>query len=248
MIAGLDPRVAAPVNGLRDNLLKVAVRELVGVYVHGSAVLGDFMAGSSDLDLLIVTHDDIEHDAITAIAAALAACDPNPAVGVEASVVTRSAAMVPRAPWPFLVHVTNQPDDRKIVYGRDRDGDPDLVLHYAVLRQRGWTAMEAPATDVVGEIDRATIVAHLAAELRWAAGKASESYAVLNACRALRFVSDGSLCSKTDGGRWALSAQIEPGLVEAAIAARRGGPARPVSAAGRAWVLSIASDLEQAER
>jgi hypothetical protein len=248
MRPGIDPRVVPPVSRLRDDLLKVADRELVGVYVHGSAVLGDFIAGASDLDVLIVTRDSIERDSIAALAETLAACDPSPAVGVEASVVTRSAAMLPRAPWPFLVHVTNHPDDSKVVYGVDCDGDPDLVLHYSVLRQRGWTAAGTPAADIVGEIDRATIVARLAAELKWAAGNASESYAVLNACRALRFVSDGTVCSKSEGGSWALRGQIEPDLVEAALAARRGGPARPASAAGRAWVLSIASGLEQAEQ
>lgn len=78
------------------------------------------------------------------MAETLAACDPNPAVGLEASVVTQSAAMIPHAPWPFLVHVTNHPDDSKVVYGVDCDGDPDLALHYAVLRQRGWTAVGTP--------------------------------------------------------------------------------------------------------
>lgn len=78
------------------------------------------------------------------MAETLAACDPNPAVGLEASVVTQSAAMIPHAPWPFLVHVTNHPDDSKVVYGVDCDGDPDLALHDAVLRQRGWTAVGTP--------------------------------------------------------------------------------------------------------
>lgn len=162
----------ASASRLRDDLLKVADREIVGVYVHGSAVLGDFIAGASDLDVLVVMDDNIERGSITAVARTLAACDPEPAIGVEASVVTRSAAKTPRAPWPFLVHVTNHPDDRKVVYGVDGEGDPDLVLHYSVVRRRGWTAVGTPAADGVGEIDRATIVAHLAAELRWAAGNA----------------------------------------------------------------------------
>ena len=53
---------------LRDELLNVADREIVGLYVHGSAVLGDFIAGTSDLDLLVVVDDNIEHDSIDDIA------------------------------------------------------------------------------------------------------------------------------------------------------------------------------------
>ena len=248
MMHGIDPRVAAPVNRLRDDLLRVAARELIGVYIHGSAVLGDFIPGSSDLDVLVVIRDDIEHAAITAIAATLAAHDPTPAVSIEASVVTRSAALVPRAPWPFLVHVTNHPNDNKIVDGSDSDGDPDLILHYAVLRQRAWTATGTSATNSIGEIERATIVAQLADELTWAAAHAPESYAVLNACRALRFVSDGVLCSKSDGGMWALSNQIEPDLVRAALTARHVGSARSTPTHSRAWVLSTARSLGESER
>lgn len=118
MTQAIDPCVAAPVSRLRDDLLRVAARELVAVYIHGSAVLGDFVPGSSDLDVLIVAHHDIEQSVTSAIATTLAAHDPTPAVSIEASVVTRSASMTPHAPWPFLVHVTNHPDDSKVVWGR----------------------------------------------------------------------------------------------------------------------------------
>ncbi len=50
MTQTLDPRAAAPVNRLRKDLLRVAASELVALYIHGSAVLGDFIPGSSDLD------------------------------------------------------------------------------------------------------------------------------------------------------------------------------------------------------
>jgi hypothetical protein len=248
MTEAIDPCLSASVSRLREDLLRVAARELVAVYIHGSAVLGDFVPGSSDLDVLVVAHDDIEQSATTAIADALATHDPTPAVSIEASVVTRSAAGTPRAPWPYVVHVTNHPDNSKVVYGADVDGDPDLILHYAVLRQCGWTAYGTSASDSIGEIDRATIIAQLTDELSWAAAHAPGSYAVLNACRALRFVSDGVLCSKSDGGRWALSNQIEPELVNAALVARQSGSTGPMPAQSGAWVRSVAGLLRQAGR
>lgn len=246
MASDIDRRAAAPALRLRDELVTVAPDEIVGVYVHGSAVLGDFVAGVSDLDVLVVVDDDIEREALDAIAETLVSCDARPAIGVEVSVVTRSAAARPRAPWPYLVHVTNHPGGRKVVYG-DR-GDPDLVLHLAVVRRHGWAAVGAPAVDVVGEIDRATIVTQLVAELRWAVDHASASYAVLNACRALRYVADGTLCSKTDGGRWALSVGIAPEIVGRAMSARRAGMAGEGIDADGAWVRSVAAALEHEVR
>ncbi|MEZ5250155.1 MAG: nucleotidyltransferase domain-containing protein [Ilumatobacteraceae bacterium] len=97
MASDIDRRAAAPALRLRDELVAVARDEIVGVYVHGSAVLGDFVAGQSDLDVLVVVDDDIERDVLGAIAETLVSCDARPAIGVEVSVVTRSTAARPRA-------------------------------------------------------------------------------------------------------------------------------------------------------
>lgn len=248
MKQAIDRRVEESAGRLGEALLLVAGRDLVAMHIHGSAVLGDFIPGFSDLDVLVVVQDDIEQPVVARIAETLAAHDPTPATSIEASVVTRSAALNPRAPWPFVVHVTNHPNDSKVVHGTDLDGDPDLVLHYAVLRRHGWTVCGTPVAGSVGEIDRATITAHLVDELTWAADNAPGSYAVLNACRALRFISEGVICSKSDGAVWALREEIEPDLVSAALAARRSGSGGPAASRSRAWVLSVARSIRSSDR
>ncbi|MCB0997976.1 MAG: DUF4111 domain-containing protein [Acidimicrobiales bacterium] len=130
-----------------------------------------------------------------------------------------------------------------MVYG-DR-GDPDLVLHYAVVQQHGWAGAGAPPVEIVGDIDRATIEAQLVAELWWAADRAPTSYAVLNACRALRFVADGTLCAKSEGGRWALGVGLEPAVVRRALSVREAGRPDVDIAADRAWVRSVAATLDR---
>ncbi|EQD29694.1 nucleotidyltransferase, partial [mine drainage metagenome] len=142
-----------------------------------------------------------------------------PGTGVEASVVEESAARRPSTPWPYRVHFTTSPPEPTTVWCEPGSGDSDLILHYAVTRQAGWAAYGPPATDVVGEVGRRIVAAQLAAELRWAISHASESYAVLNACRALRWAKEEMLCSKTAGGTWALSRGIEPALVGQALSA-----------------------------
>jgi streptomycin 3"-adenylyltransferase len=206
-------------------------------------VLGDFVPASSDLDVLIVVDDDVDEAVLERITAVLASDRQMVASGLEASVVARSAAASPAAPWPFFVHVTTAPEDRKVVSGRTQSGDPDLVLHYAVARERGWSATGPPPTELFGSLATGTVLAQIVDELRWAARNASPSYAVLNACRALCFSLEGRICSKSQGGEWALARGIEPELVAAALAARAQGTSSAQQPEAQRWVLAVADDI-----
>ena len=63
----------------------------------------------------------------------------------------------------------------------------------------------------------AAVLAATVAELDWAAAHASPEYAVLNACRALRYAQEGTLSSKVDGGEWYLARHREDPDVRAAV-------------------------------
>ena len=83
----------------------------------------------------------------------------------------------------------------------------------------------------------------LADELRWAVRHASGPYAVLNACRALRYRADNIVCSKTEGAEWALAEGIEPGLVQPALDARRAASTYIVTSTIEDWVLRVAEAI-----
>ena len=85
----------------------------------------------------------------------------------------------------------------------------------------------------------------MGAELRWAVDHATGSYTVLNACRALRFSDDATVCSKTDAGLWALERDIETEVVRMALEDRGNAAAAPVDARAAAFVLGVAERLEQ---
>jgi len=234
----------APVREFVFTLVEVLADEarVRGVYVHGSAVLGDWSEAVSDIDLLVVVADPspsmIEH-----LAAILAAPRDCPGVGLEASVVADHAAHAASPPWPFLVHLTTAAHDRKTVWGRDRHGDPDLVLHYLVTRNAGWNAYGLPIREAIGQVADTAVLAQLARELRWAVTHASEEYAVLNACRALRYSDDRAVCSKTAAGRWALQRDIEPELVRRALDERGSGTVKPMSSRATAFVIATADRI-----
>jgi hypothetical protein len=215
---------------------------LVGVYLHGSAVLGDWYPAVSDIDVLVVSLER-SLSAAEDLAAVLNDARPCPGVGLEVSVVAARDAAAPAAPWPFVLHVTTAPFDRKTVWGESRDGDPDLILHYLVARSSGWAAYGPPPVAVIGPVADDIVLRQMADELRWALEYASESYAVLNACRALRYHFERVVCSKSDAGRWALAAGVDPALVQRALSARQRGASAGITSDAVNFVTAVANDL-----
>jgi len=202
--------------------------QLVGAYLHGSAVLGGFNARRSDVDVLAVYDEPMTAAQRSNVAEALSDQRlPCPARGLELSIVTRQTARHPTVEPAFELHLTTAPEDTKVIDGRQRGGDRDLVLHFAVCRRSGrLLGPGLAASEVFGPVPDRLILAQLAAELRWAAAHAPGEYAVLNACRAWRFAADRMLVSKIDGGRWALG-QVDGAdraLITTALARQRSLP------------------------
>jgi streptomycin 3"-adenylyltransferase len=218
---------------------------LVGAYVHGSATLGGFVAGRSDVDLLIVVEH--EPDDVPGLGDRLVtAASPSPGRGVELSVVTREQAAAARGPWPFVLHVVTDPADAKVVLGSRVGGDPDLLMHYAVIRSAGATITGPVPGDVFGEPRREAVNVYLAGELEWATTTATvtEAYAVLNACRAWQYVETGELVSKVTGGTWARERGGSVRLIGRALGAQLGlVEHRPLDDDGRQFVLGVRSRL-----
>ena len=92
------------------------------------------------------------------------------------------------------------------------------------------------------------ILGYLADELGWGLAHAPECYAVLNACRALVFLSDGTIVSKVAGGLAALDrASAPPGLVRDALDQQQGRtPERPPGPAAISFVTGVAAALRAA--
>jgi Nucleotidyltransferase domain len=166
---------------------------LVGVYVHGSAVLGGFLPERSDVDVLVVVADPVPADSQAPLGEALlAAAYPCPGIGLELSVITAATA-ADLGDCRFEVHIAS-PDE--VVVGSGHTGDADLILYAEVCRRSGLAAFGPPASSVFGAVLPTRLVTAIVAELEWGVPSAAFEYAVLNACRALRFAADGSLQSK----------------------------------------------------
>jgi len=199
---------------------------LAAAYLHGSAALGGWLAERSDVDILFVVGADLAgqaapagSDPLTAASGLLTRSGARcPGRGLECSIVTISQAAQPAPPWPFVLHAGHGDGGRTVVRGDSAPGDPDLLMHYAVCRAAGITVAGPPPAAVIGAVDRPQILAYLAGELGWGLANAPESYAVLNACRALVYLNEGRIVSKVAGGLDALDRGIGPaGIVRRAL-------------------------------
>jgi streptomycin 3"-adenylyltransferase len=199
---------------------------LLAAYLHGSGALGGWIADRSDVDMLLVAADDIAAPAVATVGEMLVASAPTcPGRGLECSLVTASHAADPSPPWPFVLHVGSDPGNERaprLVLGADCQGDPDLLMHYAVCREAGIVLAGVAPQQVIGPVQRRAILGYLADELGWGLANAPESYAVLNACRAFVYLADGRIVSKVAGGELALDRGFGPaGLLRRALDQQR---------------------------
>jgi hypothetical protein len=198
---------------------------LVAVYLHGSAVLGGWTRERSDVDILLVADDEIGDESLERIGLALAgtagACPGRK--GLESSVVLADEAADPRPPWPYALHVAAGPGGVRVMRGAGSPGDHDLLMHYAVCRAAGRAVYGPPPRAQIGPVPRQVILAYLADEADWGIENAPEAYAVLNACRAMAFLTGGQIVSKVEGGEIALRHGLgPPAVIERALAQQRG--------------------------
>lgn len=197
---------------------------LAAVYLHGSAVLGGFRWGRSDLDILALSHGELSDQQIRQVTHALAPLS-YPANGLEFSLMTAGEASAPKFPAPrFQLHLTT--DGRvhvgKLVDGRARAGDADLVLHLAVCRAHGVAVVGPPPRATLTAVPDEAIAAAMRDEIDWARAHAAPEYLVLTSARAWLFAETRRLASKVEAGEWAAERYAEPHVIEVALARQRG--------------------------
>jgi len=196
---------------------------LLAVYLHGSAVLGGYRSDRSDLDVLVLTPralGDQDSDAVQDSLIDVA----YPAKGLEMTILTKAEAAKPDAHAPrFQLHLTvdGLAGMTRLVDGRDREGDRDLVLHFAVCRAAGLALVGPPPRETLASIPEEEVRQAMLDEIAWAA-TAPPEYLVLTSARAWLFAATGRLASKIDAGGWATDRYASPAVIRAALAVQRG--------------------------
>lgn len=226
-LPGLTPAIGEVLAATRDAIVATAGTLLVGLYLSGSLVAGDFDPDVSDLDLIAVLSQaptDELGGALRAMHVRLVAQYPRWEGRIEVVYVGAADLLTYRAGIPRL-GVISPGEPFHIVAG-----GPDWVVTWYPTRQQGIALVGPPIATLLPAIPPAEYVdavreyvRRFAERIDEGASRGSQAYAILSICRGLYTGATGERLSKRRAAAWA--ARTFPqwsGLIEAALIWRTG--------------------------
>ncbi len=206
----------AALNEILDSFVKqsqeILENNLVGLYLHGSAVMGCYNEKKSDIDLLVVVKaapsNETKRRFMDMVVKLNAFAPPK---GIEMSVVKREVCDPFVYPTPFELHFSSahlaryEADPSK--YIEEMKGtDKDLAAHFTIVQHRGRRLCGASIEDVFGPVPKEDYMDSIWYDIGAAETEVLENptYVVLNLCRALAYTEEERILSKREGGQWAL--------------------------------------------
>jgi len=208
-----NPRASGLLTQFAAQTQAILGENLTGVYLHGSAVMGCYQPGRSDLDLLVVveqTPSDTEKRRLLDMTVAIHR--QHPPKGVEMSVMRRAVCKPFVYPTPFELHFSGTHlqayrRDPEAYIARMQGTDKDLAAHCTVLLHRGRALAGLPIHEVFGEVPPSAYWDSLRYDVENAVADILENpvYVTLNLCRVLAYRREGLVLSKSEGGWWGLN-------------------------------------------
>ena len=206
---------------------------LVGIYLHGSYVLGSYNEQVSDLDYLIVVRRSLtlaeKRQLMTATITQLWPLAPHK--GLEFHVLLLSATQHFVHPCPFDFHFSkyHYEDYQRtpLAYLKAMHGtDPDLAAHLTILQAAGQVLLGPAITTVFGPVPATAYWDSIKSDIANAETAIVQlpMYTVLNLCRVRAYQQDQLIISKQAGGECGLQqlpTQWHP-LIRQALAAYAG--------------------------
>lgn len=183
---------------------------LIGVYLHGSAVMECLNDQKSDIDFLIVIKEDISNRQKREYMDMVVELNQYaPARGIEFSIIKEDVCYPFVYPTPFELHFSimhlkdylANPD----TYIEKMNGiDRDLAAHVMILYYRGKTLYGKQIKEVFSEVSRKDYFDSIYKDINNAKEEIINQpmYIILNLCRVLAFKKDSLILSKQEGGKW----------------------------------------------
>jgi hypothetical protein len=214
------------VNDLLDDLLArlqtVLGQRLVGVYLYGSLVWGDFDPRSSDIDLVVATSpaiDDQIFGGLDQIQREIVEKYPHWAGRIEIAYVSTDALQTfKRRPSTIAVISPGEPFHFK-------ETDPGWLMNWYMVQEQGRTLFGPAPTALIDPISQQEFIQTVKQHaLRWGEwvqeshNPPSQAYANLTMCRALYTCAHGVQVSKRKAAEWAAQQLPErSGLIHNAL-------------------------------
>ncbi len=192
---------------LQDRIQRILGDNLVGLYVTGSLVTGDFDEDVSDLDLLAVTATSLDQPALDALAAmhrALSVEEKRWDNRIEVAYLTTEALRTFKT-RTSLIAITSPGEPF-----HTKPAGRDWLINWWVVREHGATLVGPSPRSLIDPISRAEVVRAVVESADWWRGRIpsirqrnAQVYAVLTMCRALRTFRIGDYVSKRKAALWA---------------------------------------------
>ncbi len=231
----VEQALAIAQDALSDNL--------TGIYLHGSLAMGCFNPERSDLDLLVITRQPMDAETKRGLAEALLRLSRQPSP-IEISFLSLQQLNPWRYPTPYDLHYSEDWRSRfeqALATNAWRDWnhqdqqDVDLAAHITITRARGVCLLGQPIDATFPPVPARDYLAAIWDDFLGAHAEALNNppYFILNACRVAAYLLEKRICSKEEGGVWALQAVPEAysSLIAQALSIYRGQEQRPIDAA-----------------
>ncbi|WP_026526162.1 aminoglycoside adenylyltransferase domain-containing protein [Butyrivibrio sp. VCD2006] len=185
---------------------------LVGIYIHGSAVMECFNPKKSDLDLIIVVNEKMDDASKRAFMdMVIELNESGPAKGIEMSIVTKDSCRPFKYPTPFELHFSvmhlgwyrDNPED----YIQKMNGtDKDLAAHFTIIVKRGKCLYGRAIKEVFAEVPAEDYLDAIWDDIAEAKEdiETNTMYITLNLARVLAYKKEGLVLSKKEGGEWGI--------------------------------------------
>jgi hypothetical protein len=246
----LEPRIgalpAAYVAEIVTRTRDVLGGDLLAVCLMGSAALGDYRPGRSDIDVAVIAARPLPIVAREALVAALEhEALPCPARGLELVAYDPAGLADPRGP-AYLINLNTGPRmQRSVSFDPAENPQFWFTLDVAIGRTLGRTLLGPPPAELFPELPDAMVRSAASDSLDWwSAHGGHPSTAVLAAGVAWRWAETGTWSSKGAAARWAAERAPEPDVLLAALDRREGDGTHPFDeAAARRFVAMVRAEL-----
>ena len=228
MVRMINPGSRQYVGRIAEIVHSVLGSDALGVYLVGSMAFDDFAPVQSDIDVLAISSRSVSKDGKRSLARRLDHEQlPCPAVGLDLAIFrSEVVSKPPRVPSYELAISTGPTWDLEVSVG---GAEPELLIDFAVCRHRGLTITGPPPKELFGDVPRPALIDAMKVAIRWSRDHVHHAFhdplghfAVLNTSRAWRYLEEDVLCSKSEGGEWALERLPSLTIVGEALAIRRG--------------------------
>jgi hypothetical protein len=201
----------AEINDLLDDLLSqiqaVLGHKLVGVYLYGSLVWGDFDHASSDIDLVVATSADIDAQEFSNLdTMQLSFVDKYPYWNGRIEIAYVSIATLQTFKSQTSKIAVISPGEPFHI----KETDPGWLMNWYMVQEQGRTLFGPAPTTLIDPISTQefiqTVKAHVARWGEWiydSHSRPSQAYAILTMCRALYTYRNGVQVSKRKAAEWA---------------------------------------------